>query len=740
MRPASKRFLVDLLSAPGPSGYEGPVRAVWKDAVKKYADRVEVDVHGNTIGCHNEAGGPKIMFAGHADELGFQIVYIDDKGYLYFDTIGGFDLQIVPGRKVRIHTAQGPVLGVLGKKPIHLMKAADRTKVPDKHDLWIDIGAADKEEAEQLVAIGDPATYDANFEELRNGLVVSRGIDNKAGAWVVAEALRRVSRAKRKCRAAVYAVATVQEEVGLRGAKTSAYGVDPLVGIAVDVTWATDHPDIDKRQVGECKLGGGPVILRGANANPVVYERLVQVAEKKKIPYQIQAEPGGYRYGRQRHPAQSGRGGHRLGQCAAALHAHAGRDRVLGRLGPHRTTIGGVCADRRWKDEFYPMKITTVDIWTVVVPTIPGRVHSPEWVAETGWDQVPKHIVRLNTDTELVGLGETGRGMPIEQVREGAGRLLGKDPERLTLQDIFADRHDGTEELPTVGAGPAYDAFEMAIFDLVGKARQVPVHALLGGAVRDRVRADYWMGHLTPEDGKRAVERALAHGFKGVKIKCKIEEPMVERLEAMREVGGVDFKVTVDPNERFHTAEQTIELAQQLEAVGNVEVFEDPDPKVGLGRLYPDPRGDQPAGGHARGEWAADYPRYQGRGRRLPEFGWQPRGISEERGCRGGGRSALLARVGQRFGNCRYRVRPRGRGRAQLHDGFGFCRELDPGGRPDRRADPVCRWVRAHAHAAGLGLCVGREGVDALRSGQRNRLLNGAIYLPLCASGTARRT
>ena len=228
------------------------------------------------------------------------------------------------------------------------------------------------------------------------------------------------------------------------------------------------------------------------------------------------------------------------------------------------------------------MKITSVDIWTVVVPTIPGRVHSPECVPETGWDQMPKHIVRLNTDTELTGLGETGRGEAIEQVREGGAWLLGKDPEALTLQDIFAARHDGTEKLPTVGGGPAYGAFEMAVFDLVGKARQVPVHALLGGAVRDRVRADYWMGHLTVEDGKRAVERALAHGFKGVKIKCKIEEPMVERLKAMREVGGVDFKVTVDPNERFHTAEQTIELAQQLAEVGNVEVFEDPIPKSDL--------------------------------------------------------------------------------------------------------------------------------------------------------------
>jgi endoglucanase len=293
MRAASKQFLVDLLSAPGPSGYEGPVRKVWEAEVKKYADRVEVDVHGNAVGIYNADGGPRIMFAGHMDELGFQVIYIDDKGYLYFETIGGFDLQIIPGRKVRVHTAKGPVMGVLGKKPIHLMQAADRRKVPSKHDLWIDIGVKGGKEAKKLVAIGDPVTYDSNYEDLRNGLAVSRGFDNKAGAWVVAEALRRVSRAKRKCRAAIHSVATVQEEVGLRGARTSAYGVDPLVGIAVDVTWAMDHPGVDKRQVGECNLGSGPVITRGANVNPVVFERLVQVAKKKKIPHQIQAEPGG---------------------------------------------------------------------------------------------------------------------------------------------------------------------------------------------------------------------------------------------------------------------------------------------------------------------------------------------------------------------------------------------------------------------------------------------------------------
>lgn len=231
------------------------------------------------------------------------------------------------------------------------------------------------------------------------------------------------------------------------------------------------------------------------------------------------------------------------------------------------------------------MKITGVDIWTVVVPTIPGRVHSPECVAETGWDQVPKQILRLNTDTELTGVGETGRGVPLEQVQQGARLLLGCDPEAQCRRDIFAASRggglDGTERgVPAdVGTGPAYRAFEMAVLDLVGKGRQQPVHALLGGAVRSRVRADYWMGHQTPEDGKRSVERALEHGFGGVKIKCKLEEPMEERLRSMRDVGGVDFKVTVDPNERFYTAEQAIELAHRLVALGNVEVFEDPIPK-----------------------------------------------------------------------------------------------------------------------------------------------------------------
>ena len=235
------------------------------------------------------------------------------------------------------------------------------------------------------------------------------------------------------------------------------------------------------------------------------------------------------------------------------------------------------------------MKITSVDIWTVVVPTIPGRVHSPEWVPETGWDRVPKQILRINTGTELAGIGETGRGTEAATVVAGAARLVGRDPESLTLRDIFREPADGTEEMLETAAGEAYEAFETAVLDLVGRVRGLPLHALLGGAVRERVRADYWIGHQTPEHGRRSVERALEHGFRGVKIKCRIEEPMVERLRAMLEAAGPEFKVTVDPNERFHTAEQTIALAGELAPLGNVEVFEDPIPKAdteGYARIH----------------------------------------------------------------------------------------------------------------------------------------------------------
>jgi len=232
------------------------------------------------------------MFAGHCDEIGFMVIYIDDQGFLYFGSIGGFDESIIPGRRVTVHSENGPVPGVIGKAPVHLIKQEDRKKASKIEDLWIDIGAKDKKEAESLVSIGDPVTYTDDFMELKTGLAVARAFDNRIGSFIVAEVLRELSRSK-TLKASVHSVSTVQEEIGLRGARTSAYGIEPKVGIATDVTFATDQPGVEKKQVGDIKLGKGPVIARGPNINPRVFDLLVRTAKKKKIPYQTEGIPRG---------------------------------------------------------------------------------------------------------------------------------------------------------------------------------------------------------------------------------------------------------------------------------------------------------------------------------------------------------------------------------------------------------------------------------------------------------------
>ena len=284
-------FLKDLLAAPSPSGYEQAAQRIWRDYAGQFADRVERDVHGNSIAALNPDGAPRVMFAGHCDELGFIVNYISDKGFIYFSTVGGHDKSIIPGRRVHIHAQNGIVKGVTGKKAIHMMTAEERKKVPQIENLWIDIGAGSKEEAEKLLAVGDPIVYDVAFEAINDTVVTSRGFDDKAGAFAVAEALRHLQ--GKDISAAVFSVATVQEEIGLRGAKTSAFGVNPDVGVAVDVTHATDHPDVDMKKEGEVKLGAGPVILRGANANPKVVELLFDAAAAESIPIQVQAIAGG---------------------------------------------------------------------------------------------------------------------------------------------------------------------------------------------------------------------------------------------------------------------------------------------------------------------------------------------------------------------------------------------------------------------------------------------------------------
>ena len=291
MKPSSLTFLKKLLDTPGPSGFEtGPAR-VWRKEAESFADNVTVDVGGNSLAALNPDASPRVMFAGHIDEIGLMIVHVDNEGYLYFGTIGGWDSQVLVGQRVLIIGKDGPVPGVVGKKAIHLITTEERDKVSKVTDLWIDIGAKDKKDALKRVRVGDPAVLAAQTVDLPNDRIVSRSIDNRIGAFVVLEALRHL--AGRRPQAGIYAVATAREEIAWTGggAKTSATGLNPSVAIVVDVTHATDHPGIKKEESGDVKLGGGPVFSRGSAVNPVVFDMLVQTAEAEKIPYTLNAAP-----------------------------------------------------------------------------------------------------------------------------------------------------------------------------------------------------------------------------------------------------------------------------------------------------------------------------------------------------------------------------------------------------------------------------------------------------------------
>ncbi len=292
MRAESREFLRQLLETPSPSGFEQPVQRIIRKRMKPLADRITSDVHGNTIVALNPKGSPRVMLAGHVDQIGFMIRYITDEGYVHFGPIGGIDATVVPGLRLTVHTAKGTVEGVVGRKAVHLMKPEERSsgKV-DLNDLWLDIGAKDKKEAEKRVAIGDPITYQLGVTALGDELLASPGMDDKTGAYVVMEALRLLKASSRRCRCAVFAVSTVQEELGLRGARTSCFGLDPQVGIAVDVTHSADYPGAEKKIVGDLAVGKGPVVSIGPNINPVLGELLMKTARRKKIPYQREGEP-----------------------------------------------------------------------------------------------------------------------------------------------------------------------------------------------------------------------------------------------------------------------------------------------------------------------------------------------------------------------------------------------------------------------------------------------------------------
>jgi len=291
MRNESLQFLRDLVSAPSPSGFEQPAQRVVREYASAFADEVRTDVHGNVIAVKNPGVEPRVMLAGHVDQIGLMVRFVTDEGFVHCASIGGVDPAILPGARVVVHGKQGPVPGVIGRKAIHLTPPEDRGKALQMHDLWVDIGARRKQEAEKLVAVGDPITLDVPFLQLRKDLVAAPGFDDKVGAFVVMEALRLLKGARLKC--GVYAVSTVQEEVGLRGAVTSTFGIAPQAGVAVDVTHAADYPGAEKKMSGDIRLGRGPAIARGANINPAMERLLLEAANEAKIPVQLEAAPGG---------------------------------------------------------------------------------------------------------------------------------------------------------------------------------------------------------------------------------------------------------------------------------------------------------------------------------------------------------------------------------------------------------------------------------------------------------------
>jgi len=292
MRKESLDFLTELVAAPSPSGYEQPAQRLFRGYVEPFS-RVDSDVMGNVYGFIKGEGElcPRVMLVGHSDEIGLQVKYIDDKGYIWFGAIGGVDPHLTPGLRVNIHAGNGVVPGVIGRKPIHLLEAKDRDAIVKLDAQYIDIGASDRKEVEKVVRVGDPVTFAVELQELLGDRVTARGFDDKAGSFVVAEVLRQVASLNSKLAIDLYGVSSVQEEVGLRGGVTSSYNVNPDIGICVEVDFATDQPDVERKHNGEVSVGKGPILPRGANINPALFELLAETAAEENIPVQYTGIP-----------------------------------------------------------------------------------------------------------------------------------------------------------------------------------------------------------------------------------------------------------------------------------------------------------------------------------------------------------------------------------------------------------------------------------------------------------------
>jgi endoglucanase len=290
MNEKSLAFLKKLLTTPGPSGFEREVAAVWRDEAATCADEVDRDLTGNSFAwLRADPTAPTVLIEGHIDEIGVQVMHIDDEGYLWIDEIGGWDAQVLLGQRIVFAGAGGPVTGVIGRQAIHLMESTEREKAVKLKDLWADIGASSRADAEKRISVGDSGVVDGSFVQLNGEIVSSRALDNRTGAWVALEVLRLL--ADERPFANVVAVAATQEEVSFGGAHTATFKTNPMVAIAIDVTHATDYPGADKKRDGDITLGGGPVLSRGASISPVVFERLVKAAQSRGINIRVQGAP-----------------------------------------------------------------------------------------------------------------------------------------------------------------------------------------------------------------------------------------------------------------------------------------------------------------------------------------------------------------------------------------------------------------------------------------------------------------
>ena len=292
MNEEAETFLYELLNTPSPTGFEVKGQRVWANRCRQFADSVESDAYGSAWATikGTDDSAPTVMIEAHADEIGFMVKYVTDDGFLHLDRIGGSDWATARGRRLTIHGDKGEVLGIIGNTAIHIRDRKDGEKAPEVYELFVDIGAKSAKEVEEMgIRVGHPGVYaDSAMPFGKNG-IVGRALDNRIGGFIISEVIRKLSEADHRPTATCLALNAVQEEIGGFGATMASYALKPDICLVLDVTHATDSPDIKHAQHGKVTLGGGPSVTHGTANHPKVVERIIEIAKQSDIPLQHEA-------------------------------------------------------------------------------------------------------------------------------------------------------------------------------------------------------------------------------------------------------------------------------------------------------------------------------------------------------------------------------------------------------------------------------------------------------------------